>query len=133
MKFIIIICIAIFLLLFWHEKFTKAEIAKFYGIGKQTLYKWVQSFCSTSMYRRWKAKRKFDVLDTLHLLVRFGIPNGENCLSKGDLIKDCDTDYATLRGNIALNSEKLGFSLETYKFIDKFPPSVSRDIVGVMC
>lgn len=113
-------------------KWTKQDIANYYGICRKTLGKWVK-YCSPRIdYEKWKKLRKLNVLDILILFHEFGYPEDYKPLTKGEILKKCETYYHTIRENIALNFEKLGINKKVYSSLDVFPPNLSFKMVEIL-
>lgn len=130
---LIIAILAIILIwLFWDFKFTKQQVADFYGVTRKTLNKWVNYFTSESFQESWKAKRKLTLKELSGIAIKFGIANSKEGKTKGEIIEHCSTDYKTLRENVYLNQLELGLSAQEYKSIDVFPPNLSTQIIQMM-
>ena len=113
-------------------KWTKQEIADYYGICRKTLGKWVR-YCSPNInYEKWKKVRKLNVIDILIIFHDFGFPEDFKPLTKGEIISKCETYYHTIRENIALNFEKLGINRKAYSSLDIFPPRLSFKMVEII-
>lgn len=117
---------------FWDFKFTKQQVADFYGVTRKTLSKWVKYFASESFQESWKAKRKLTLKELSSIAIKFGIVNSKEGKTKGEIIEHCSTDYRTLRENVYLNQSELGLSTQAYKAIDVFPPNLSAQIIQMM-
>ena len=66
------------------------------------------------------------------VLTELGSPEEYGYLTKAELVERCETTYHTLRDMVTLNASKLGFDLNDYKSVDKFPPRISARLIAVM-
>ncbi|SER15977.1 MerR family transcriptional regulator [Neolewinella agarilytica] len=128
--FILLYLVVYVTILTW--TFTKAEIAQEYGVTRPTLRKWIRYFSSRTDYETWKRRRKFSGKEVLSLICELGWPNSTNCLTKGQIKEQCETEYQTITDMVQLNAAKLGIDINAYRNVDIFPPSLSQRIVAVM-
>ncbi len=124
-------CIVLFILSL-SVKWSKQEIAKAYGISKQTLRKLVNHYCPSSFLEHWSRVRKLNIISLLVLTSYLGAGGEEKVYSKNALLDECGIDYITMGGCIGLNLEKLNFKEDTYCSMDIFPPKVSSQIVEIL-
>lgn len=108
-------------------KFTKQQIAEYYGITRKTLNKWFQFIPNSFEFEKIKSARKLTWWDFAIISIEFGRKEDQYPLTKGAIRAMCETRYATMRNCVSL--ELCGVSKEAYKKIDIFPPTISRSLV----
>jgi len=128
---ILIIAILICPEAFKSIKVTKQELADDYDVTKKTLQKWVKNFTSIN-YEYYLKKRKLNLLEYWDIKDELGDMDDYPTMTKKDILGKCETYYHTVRDNIKLNIEKLGFSCEAYKNTDLFPPRIAQKIVVML-
>lgn len=113
-------------------KLSKQEIADWYGVSRKTLNKWVHTFVKNVDFEAFKRQKKATLLDFEFIKASLGNPELQPCLLKREIVEKCETYYHTIRENVELNLKNIGFSEETYKSFDVFPPKVSLQIVQIL-
>lgn len=113
-------------------KVSKQEIADWYGVSRKTLNKWIKTFVKNVDFEAFKRRKKATLLDFEFIKASLGNPELQPCLLKREIAEKCETYYHTIRENVELNLKKIGFSKETYKSFDVFPPKVSLQIVQML-
>ena len=127
---LLILCFCLCFLI--NLKWTKQEIAEYYGVSRKTLGKWIK-YCSPEIdYNKWKAMRKVSMIDLMLTFDQLGCPIENRIMTKGEIVKQCETYYHTLRENVVLNFQKLGLSKESYSNLDVFPPKLSLKVLNMM-
>ena len=121
-----------FLCIIHNVKWSKQDIADSYGICRKTLNKWVKYSCPNIDNSYWLSKRKLNVLEMLSVSYQLGCPRQQKPLTKGAILKKCETLYKTVRENVALNLVKIGLTQTAYKNMDVFPPRISIRIVNLL-
>jgi len=112
-------------------KWYKKELARHYGIGKETLNKWVENYCPNIDLERWKKIRKIDAYDLCAFLNIFGYPEKGELFSKHMMAKNSGMDGTPmLKKSIESFPEKFGISAEVYDRMTIFPPKIGRAIIA---
>lgn len=128
----LILLLILFLFIALDIKWTKQKIADYYGICRKTLGKWMRLCIPNIDYNKWRKVRKISILELLCIVDIFGISEGSRAFTKGEIIEKSESDYLTVRENIALNYAKLGIHKTAYSCLDIFPPKLSLKMVEIM-
>ena len=129
--FPIILFLAIWAILTGEGKNTKQELAKFYGISKTTLAKWILYFQETVQPEDWNKKRFLTSKEFDQLKTSFGVDK-DMVMSKKTLAIATDSNYKVLSLEVLRKLERINISATAWKSCSTFPPVVSAAIVGVM-
>lgn len=130
----IIIILIFFAIVFGPElinffKFTKKDLANYYGIGKKLLNKWVINFTSFDK-RRWNSingSAKLSRAEFKDLISQLG--NGK-VLAKDEICEILVTHYKRSANYFSeFFEDELEISGSIYKSMRKFPPKLSLEII----
>lgn len=135
--FFIIIIFGVFPLIYqwWvkrHTKVYKGILIEKYGVNKKTFAKWMRwiYFQDEVKFQDYTKKKKLPKFEIDKIVDFFGEPTPTMpILKKGQIIKDQDGTYETLRGTVLKYSNKIGLSIEAYDALDIFPPLIAKRIL----
>ena len=114
------------------KKVYKKKLVTYYKSDKKTIGKWVKHFCDDLIdYQIYKQKRKLDNWTYSRILRRLGSPNNFPILTKREIIRRADGSYTSLRKSIEAYPEKFGISIDVFRQLNKFPPSLSLSLIHI--
>ena len=125
---IVLVILAVFIGI---QKENKEEIAKYYGITKPTLNKWVQYFPCTISFDVWLTKRKLMVLDSSSIKYRWG-NDASLALNKTELAERGSASKKVVAKCVLANLEKIGITEEAWRKCSVFPPVISQRIIDLL-
>jgi hypothetical protein len=112
---------------------TKEQIARWYGVTRPTLSKWIDLFTLEGDFPNWNRCKKVQGRQVLKVFVQLGIPFTNVRFTRGRIAsRSDDSNTGTVRDQVALNAKKLGFGLDTYDQVTIYPPAVAERIIGIM-
>ena len=111
------------------KSYTKEQLASLYNVNRKTLSKWIQLFVP-NIWEDFNKIKKITTSQYLDIIEILGeVSNETPVLTKGEIVKRCDSDVRTLRNCIVNNPSHFGVSLEAYKSVSKFPPLIAKGII----
>lgn len=113
------------------KKENKEEIAKYYGITKPTLNRWVQYFPCTMTFDVWLTKRKLMVLDSSSIKYRWG-NDVSMVLNKTGLAEHGSASKKAVAKCVLENLDKIGITEEAWRKCSVFPPVISQCIIDLL-
>jgi hypothetical protein len=119
----------------WVEQYAKVYkgvlIVK-YGVNKKTFAKWMRwiYYQDEEKFQDYTKKKKLPKYEIDNIIKFFGEPTlTMPVLTKGQIIKDEEGTYESLRGTVQKYSDEIGLSIEAYDAIDIFPPLIAKRIL----
>ena len=111
-------------------KWYKKDLAKHYGICKETLNNWVENYCPNIDLERWKKTRKIDAYDLCAFFNTLGYPERSESFTKARMAEILGTCTRILKESIYEYPEKYGVSKKAYSSMTVFPPKIGRAIIA---
>lgn len=112
------------------DKIPKQELVKYYRVDKKTIGKWVKYFCGEKIdFISYNRQRKLELHDYLWITTILGDPNEFPIYTKQKIIEECEGTYTSLRNSIDEYAERFGITGTIFRRLNKFPPSISQQII----
>lgn len=119
----------------WVKKNTKVYkgvLIEKYAVDKKTFAKWMGwiYFQDKNEFKDYIQKKKLSQFEIEEIIEFFGEPTPiMPILKKGQIIKDKNGSYETLRSTVLKFSDEIGLSIEAYDALDIFPPLIAQRIL----
>lgn len=133
--FLIVLGLCSWLYHWWvkrYEKVYKGVLIEKYGVNKKTFAKWMRwiYYQDEEKFQDYTKKKKLPKYEIDKIIAFFGEPTlTMPILTKGQIIKEQEGTYETLRGTVLKYSNKIGLSIEAYDALDIFPPLITKRIL----
>ncbi|WP_157974380.1 hypothetical protein [Lewinella sp. IMCC34183] len=111
---------------------TKEQIARWYGVRRPTLSKWIDLFTPAEKFPDWARRKKLRGREVLMIFRHLGSPLAGKSLKRGEIAERTFSNTGVLRNEVERKAETLGFDIDTYNQVTVYPPAISQRIVDMM-
>ena len=110
-------------------KYSKQELAKYYGVDKKTFNKW-QVFWQNSygILADYPKRKLLNIIEASFIMYKLGDPKDFPVMSKKEIIELAEGSYKSLRGSVKKYPDYFGIKYEDFTRMKKFPPIISKQI-----
>jgi len=110
-------------------KYSKQDLAKYYGVDKKTFNKW-QVFWQNSygIVDDYQKRKLLNIIEASFIMYKLGDPKDFPVMSKKEIIEVAEGTYKTLRGSVKKFPEHFGINYEDFARMQKFPPNIAKQI-----
>lgn len=114
------------------QKIPKKQLARYYGVDRATLNKWLRLFYfkSTKDFEAYLKKRKIDYVQYSQIKSILGDKSETCVMSKKEIVNSCNGSYRSLRESIQLYPNAFGISIKDFGTLSKFPPYIVKKIIA---
>lgn len=114
---------------FRYFSFSKTELARYYGVSRETFAKWVNRWVPTVDKTTWKSKKNISGDLLFEIFYYLGLPIKGSSMSKEKLCTTFDISGPTLTHRLYVHEEDFGLEEGESKKWRVFPPSVSERVI----
>ena len=114
---------------FPNTKYSKQDLAKYYGVDKKTFNKWSVFWQNSyGIVDDYPKRKLLNIIEASFIMYKLGDPKDFPVMSKKEIIEVADGTYKTLRGSVKKFPEHFGISYEDFARMKKFPPTIAMQI-----
>ncbi len=125
---LIIVTLILFFVHTFRRDYTKASLAKEYGVTKTTFKKWVRFYCPDVDYSNFHLANTLDLFTKHQIETALGSPDMELVMTQEQIYDRIGSDYRTTRPNMLRFMKSNNYPEEAAN-MSKFPPRIAAQMV----